>query len=397
MRRFLQQAQPSPTLTLLMAVSCGLTIANLYYNQPLLAEMGRTFGVDDHQSGVISTYTQIGFAIGMFTFIPLGDIYEKKKLILSLLFAVGLALIFLATAQNLYSVYIASFMVGFTTVSPQIIVPFAAELASPYQRGKVIGSVMSGLLIGILLARAVAGFIGEIFSWRVMFGFASLLMFILTYILYRYLPSLKPKVKLSYLELLRSIRKLIVQERTLREAALISALMFGSFSAFWTSLTFFLEGPHYQYGSSMVGIFSLIGVVGVVTASVVGKLSDRFSPKMMVGLMTVIVLLSYVLFGLFGTWHWGLIVGIVLLDLGYQGAHISNQTRIYSLSAEAKGRLNTVYMVSSFIGGALGSAGGVVAWERWEWLGTCVVGGSMATAAFLVWLWHYLLKQKRTR
>lgn len=130
----------------------------------------------------------------MFTFIPLGDIYEKKKLILSLLFAVGLALIFLATAQNLYSVYIASFMVGFTTVSPQIIVPFAAELASPYQRGKVIGSVMSGLLIGILLAIAVAGFIGELFSWRVMFGFASLLMFLLTYVLYRYLPTLKPKV-----------------------------------------------------------------------------------------------------------------------------------------------------------------------------------------------------------
>ncbi|MEJ8767449.1 Predicted arabinose efflux permease, MFS family [Jeotgalicoccus aerolatus] len=333
----------------------------------------------------------------MFTFIPLGDIYEKKKLILSLLFAVGLALIFLATAQNLYSVYIASFMVGFTTVSPQIIVPFAAELASPYQRGKVIGSVMSGLLIGILLAIAVAGFIGELFSWRVMFGFASLLMFLLTYVLYRYLPTLKPKVKLSYLELLRSIKKLIVQERTLREAALISALMFGSFSAFWTTLTFFLEGPHYQYGSSMVGVFSLIGVVGVVTTSVVGKLSDRFSSQMIVGLMTVIVLLSYVLFGLFGTWHLGLIIGIVLLDLGYQGTHISNQTRIYSLSAEAKGRLNTVYMVSSFIGGALGSAVGVAAWERWGWLGICVIGGSMATVAFLVWLWHYLLKQKRTR
>lgn len=388
-----QMKQLSPVLILLMAVSCGLAIANLYYNQPLLADIGRTFGVDDKQSGIISMYTQIGFALGMFVFIPLGDVYDKKKLITVLLLAVGLALICLASAQNLNWVYVASFIVGLTTVTPQIIIPLAAELADPRERGKTIGSMMSGLLCGILLARTVAGFVGEIFNWRVMFGFAATMMFLLVYILHRYLPVSQSKVKLSYMELIRSIGQLIIKERTLRESALIGAFIFGSFSAFWTSLTFFLEGPNYQYGSTLIGMFGLIGVVGAATASVIGRLTDRVSPTRMIGGMGVIVLLSYVTFWLLGTWLWGLVIGVILLDLGYQGVHVSNQARIYSLSSEAGSRLNTVYMVSSFLGGSIGSASGAVAWSYWGWSGVCTVGGGMAFIAFLVWLGHRLPKR----
>jgi len=380
----------TPALVLLMAVSCGLTVANLYYNQPLLADIGRTLGVDDRHAGMISMLTQIGYAVGMFLFIPLGDIYEKKKLITVLLLAVGLALIGVAAAQNLEWVYIASFTVGITTVAPQMIVPLVAELAPEGERGKAIGNVMSGLLIGILLARTVAGLIGELFDWRVMFGLAAIMMFGLSLILQRYLPVSRPKLQLSYFGLIRSMGHLIVKQRTLREAALIGALMFGSFSTFWTSLTFFLEGPSYQYGSAVAGLFGLVGVVGAGAASVIGRLADRVSPGRMVGFMIVTALLSYLSFWLLGTWIWGLTAGIILLDLGIQGGQVSNQARIYSLVPEARSRLNTIYMVSSFLGGSVGSAWGASAWGRWGWAGTCAVGGSMVAAAFLVWLGHRL-------
>ena len=390
-----QPKQLSTTLVLLMAVSSGLGIANLYYNQPLLADIGRTFGADDQYSGLVSMLTQIGFATGLFIFIPFGDILEKRKLITVLLLSVGVALISLSLAKNLTWVYIASFMVGITTVTPQIIIPFAAELAPQNERGKAIGNVMSGLLIGILLARTVAGFIGDLFSWRVMFGFAAALMFGLAYVLHRYLPVSQPIMKLSYFGLIRSIGQLIASQRTLRESALIGAFVFGSFSAFWTTLTFFLEGPNYQYGSSATGLFGLVGIVGAATASVIGRLADRVSPKHMIGWMSTVVIIAYLSFGLLGTRLWGLFIGVVLLDLGYQGVHVSNQARIYSLLPNARSRLNTVYMVSSFLGGSIGSAWGTIAWHRWGWLGACAIGGGMATAAFLIWLGHRLIHPRR--
>lgn len=389
-----QAKQLSPALILLMSVSCGLAIANLYYNQPLLADIGRAFDMDDRHSGIVSMLTQIGFAVGMLLFIPLGDIYEKRKLITWLLLAVALSLVLFALAKTQIWLYAASFMVGITTVTPQIMVPLAAELATPSERGKAIGNVMSGLLAGILLARTVAGFIGELLGWRAMFGLAAVMMVGLTYVLHRYLPANQSKEKITYLKLIRSIGQLIKQQRTLRESALIGAFVFGSFSAFWTSLTFFLEGPDYQYGSSLIGLFGMIGVAGVATASIIGRLTDHIDPKQMIGWMSIIVLLSYLIFLLLGTWLWGLILGIVLLDLGYQAVHVSNQARIYSLLPHARSRLNTVYMVSSFLGGSIGSACGAVAWSHWGWLGVCLVGGNMAVIAFLVWICHRLTKVK---
>lgn len=378
----------SPALVLLMAVSCGLTVANLYYNQPLLADIGQTFGVDDRHAGIISMLTQIGYAAGMFLFIPLGDIYEKRRLITALLFAVGVALIGVAAAQNLTWIYIASLAVGVTTVAPQMIVPLVAELALPHERGKAIGNVMSGLLIGILLARTVAGLIGELFHWRVMFGLAAVMMFGLALILRSYLPGSQQQLKLSYKELIRSMGHLIASQRTIREASLIGAFMFGSFSVFWTSLTFYLEGPTYQYGSAVAGLFGLVGVVGSAAASVIGRLADRISPVRMVGFMIAAALLSYVSFWLLGSMIWGLVAGVILLDLGIQGGQVSNQARIYSLLPEARSRINTIYMVSSFLGGAVGSAAGAYAWSLWAWAGTCAVGGGMVAVAFLIWLGH---------
>jgi len=370
---------------LLMSVTCGLAVANLYYNQPLLADMGRTFHANSHQIGNISMYTQIGYAVGMFLFVPLGDMRERRQLISILLAAVTVALIGVATAQNLSWIYIASLAVGITTVVPQVIIPLAAQLAEPLERGKVIGSVMSGLLFGILLARTISGFIGGSFGWRAMYWLAAVLMLALAIILRRFLPRSYPEATLTYRQVLNSLGNLIVTQPTLREASLVGALLFGGFSVFWTSLAFYLEGAPYYFGSQVTGLFGLVGVIGAAAAPFVGRLADRFSPKSMVGVFILVTLLSYLFFGLLGSTVWGLIIGVILLDLGVQGAQVSNQTRIYSLVPEARSRLNTVFMVTYFLGGSLGSSLGSYAWNMWKWQGVCLTGGIMIVLGFIVW------------
>ncbi|MCM3725768.1 MFS transporter [Neobacillus cucumis] len=375
-------------LVLLMSITCGLAVANLYYNQPLLADMGRTFHANSHQIGNISMFTQIGYAIGMFLFVPLGDMRERRLLITILLSAVTVSLVGVAAAQNLPWIYIASLAVGITTVVPQVIIPLAAQMAEPLERGKVIGSVMSGLLFGILLARTIAGFIGGSFGWRSMYWVAAILMLALAVILRSFLPKSHPETTLTYRQVLTSLGELIITQPTLREASLVGALLFGSFSVFWTSLAFYLEGNPYNFGSQETGLFGLVGVVGAAAAPAVGRLADRFSTKSMVGMFILITLLSYLFFGLFGSSIWGLIVGVILLDLGVQGAQVSNQTRIYSLVPEARSRLNTVFMVTYFLGGSLGSSIGSYAWNMWKWQGVCLTGGTMIALSFIVWGVH---------
>ena len=377
-------------LVLLMSITCGLAVANLYYNQPLLADMGRTFHANSHQVGNISMFTQIGYAIGMFLFVPLGDMRERRQLITVLLTSVTISLIAVAAAQNLLWIYVASLAVGITTVVPQVIIPLAAQMAEPEERGKVIGSVMSGLLFGILLARTVAGFIGGSFGWRMMYWVAAVLMLALALILKHFLPKSYPEANLTYRQVLKSIGELIVTQPTLREASLVGGLLFGSFSVFWTSLAFYLEGAPFHFGSEVTGLFGLVGVVGASAAPLVGRLADRFSPKSLVGIFIIITLLSYLFFGFLGSAVWGIVGGVILLDLGVQGAQISNQTRIYSLVPEARSRLNTVFMVIYFLGGSLGSSLGSYAWNQWQWQGVCVTGGMMIVLGFIVWGIHQL-------
>ncbi|MBM7589020.1 MFS transporter [Brevibacillus fulvus] len=373
-----------------MATTCGLAVANLYYNQPLLADMGRSFHANAHEMGYTSMLTQVGYAVGMFLFVPLGDIKERRRLITLLLFAVAFSLVGVATAQNLLWVNMASLLVGFTTVVPQVIVPLAAQMAPEAERGKVIGTVMSGLLFGILLARTVAGFVGGAFGWRSMYWIAAILMLALAIILWRLLPKSLPEQSLTYGQLLKSMGQLVVGQPILREASLMGGLLFGGFSVFWTSLSFFLEGAPYHYSSEVAGLFGLVGVVGALAAPYAGRLADRYSANIIVGIFVVITLLSYLSFGLWGIKLWGLVLGVILLDLGVQGAQITNQARIYSLVPEARNRLNTVFMVTYFVGGAIGSSLGSYAWSKWQWAGVCLAGSIMILLSLLVWSWGRL-------
>lgn len=375
-------------LLLLLATTSGLAVANLYYNQPLLADIGRTFGVSSNAAGYVSMFTQIGYALGMLLFVPLGDIRERRTLISALLIAVSLSLVGFATSQSLLWMYIASFAVGITTVVPQIIVPFSAQLAVPAERGKVIGTVMSGLLFGILLARTVSGIVGDLFGWRAMYWIAAVVMLLLSVVLYRLLPETRPETSATYSELLQSIGHLVRKYSTLREASLIGACMFAAFSVFWTSLAFFLEGAPYHYSSSVAGLFGLIGVAGAAGAPMIGRMADKIAPQRIIGLLILLTLLSYGLFGLSGVSIWSLIAGVIVLDLGVQGTQVGNQARIYALEPAARSRINTVFMVSTFAGGALGSSLGSYAWQHWGWSGVCWTGGLLVTAAFVVWAVH---------
>ncbi|MCM3629578.1 MFS transporter [Paenibacillus glycanilyticus] len=383
----------SKGLLLLMAFTAGMTVANLYYNQPLLADIGRSFGVAPDEVGFVSTCTQIGYALGMFLFVPLGDIKERKGLITVLLSLVCLSLIGVATAQNLAWMFIASFAVGLTTIVPQILIPLAATLAAPGEQGKAVGTVTSGLLLGILLTRTVSGLIGGTWGWRFMYALAAAAMLALLLLLRMKLPVSRAAAELRYGELLVSMGRLVRKYATLRESALIGAANFAAFSIFWTALSFYVEGEPYHYSSQIAGLFGLIGAAGALGAPFVGRLADRIPTKWMIGALISLNIIAYLLFGLLGSMLWALIIGVILLDLGVQGTQVANQTRIYALEPPARSRLNTVQMVTTFLGGAIGSSVGSYAWHEWGWPGVSFAGGIVGLISFTVWLLHRLKKE----
>ncbi|WP_422927113.1 MFS transporter [Singulisphaera sp. PoT] len=365
---------PRPTLWA-MAAGCGLAVANNYYAQPLLAAMGREFDVPDRRMGLISMASQVGYAAGLLLFVPLGDLRERRSQILTMLGAVTVALVAVALSPNFTWLVLANLAVGITTIAPQLLIPFAATLAPPAERGRVVGFVMSGLLIGILCARTVSGYVGDTLGWRAMYWIAAGQMVVLAITLRVLLPRSVPEpTGLTYGALLRSLVDLLRSESILRQSCTFGALSFAAFSAFWTTLTFYLSGPPWGYSSRAIGLFGLVGVVGALVAPVVGRLGDKGTPTTTIGLGFLCILLSYLCFYAFGLTLAGMVVGVILLDLGAQACHISNQSRIYAIRPEARSRLNTVYMVTYFVGGAVGSFAGAYAWSVGGWPGVCLVG-----------------------
>ncbi|WP_427051238.1 MFS transporter [Paenibacillus sp. TC-CSREp1] len=383
----------SKSLLLTMAAASGLAVANIYYNQPLLADIADTFEITKDQAGYVSTFTQIGYAVGLLLFVPLGDVQNRRNLISTLLLCVTFALVGMAISSTIMWLYLASLLVGLTTVVPQILIPLSAQLAKSEVRGKVIGTITSGLLFGILLARTVSGIIGGSIGWRWMYVMAAILMFILLIVLRIQLPDDKPRPSSSYRQLLKSLWTLLREHRLLREAIFIGALNFSAFSLFWTSLVFLLEEYPYHYSSQIAGLFGLVGVVGALGVPWIGRLVDQFKPSQVIGIMIVILLLSFALF----VWNGSvliLILGIILMDLGVQGTQVMNQTRIYALDESAKSRLNTVLMVSTFFGGACGSTLSSYLWSVGQWTYVSVAGCCLVLSSLVVWGISNLLKHK---
>ena len=362
-----------------MAIAGGVTVANLYYNQPLLADIAREFHVDAALAGWLPMATQIGYALGMLLIVPLGDSTERRRLIVVMIFAAILALCWVALAHSFAVLLIASCATGCASCVPQLLTPFAAHLAGPAGRGRAVGFVMSGLLIGILLARTVSGTVGAHLGWRAMYWIAAVLMVVLAIVLRKLLPRSEPEGKMTYGELMRSIGTLARTQPVLREAAFSGGMLFACFSAFWATLVFRLEQPPYHYGSQVAGLFGLVGVVGATAAPLAGKISDVGNPRSTVRVATIFAIISYAQMWLFGAHLWSLVLGVILLDACVQGGHVSNQSRIYALHGDALNRVNTVYMVTYFAGGAIGSSLGTWGWQHWHWSGVCAVA-----IAFLV-------------
>lgn len=353
-----------------MAFACAACVANIYYNQPLLGDFAQQFGATSLQASWIATAAQAGYGAGMLFFVPLGDLIERRRLILILISACAVLLAAIAAAPNLPLLILAHFFMSTAAVGAQVIIPLAIDLVPAQARGRTLGFLMGGVLSGILLARTVAGFVGDWLGWRVLYGSAAVIMIAFVFALRPRLPHRPPAVRMSYWRLMASLSHLVRTQPRLWTSAGISALSFASFMAFWTTLSF-LMSEHFHLGASETGLFGLVGLAGALCAPHAGRLSDWKGSA-----FTVMLALGASLAGFLLMWSWlsiaGLAVGVFLMDLGVQSIQVAEQSKALSLVPEAKSRINTIYMVVRFIGGALGSLAGSAAWTHWGWSGVCL-------------------------
>jgi predicted MFS family arabinose efflux permease len=372
-------------LVALMAVATGLAVANNYYAQPLLPTIGRALHAGPGATGLIVTAAQVGYALGLVFLLPLGDLVERRRLIVVLAVATAAGLFWLGASPDVPWLLAGAAAVGAVSVVAQVLVPFAASLAPDEERGRVVGMVMSGLLIGILLARTVAGWLAQTGSWRVVYFAAGGAMLVQAAVLRRRLPTWREDTGSDYVGMLRSVLSLLRDQPILRLRSAYGLLSFGTFSVLWTSLAFLLS-HHYHYGSGVIGLFGLAGAAGAVTATLAGRFSDRGWARYSTGITTALLLVSW------GALWAGrsilvlLVVGIVVLDVGAQGVHITNQGEIYRLVPEARSRLTAAYMVLYFVGGAAGSVLSATLYSVAGWNGVCVAGAAFGGASFLLWM-----------
>jgi predicted MFS family arabinose efflux permease len=372
-------------LVALLALFCGAAVANLYYAQPLLSRIAAAFHVSDATAGLLVSAGQLGYLAGLALLVPAGDLLERRRLIAVVTVLAGAAAAACAAAPGFPILAAATVVLGVMSVVAQIIVALVSTLAAPQERGRVVGTVMSGLLVGILLARTLSGVIAQLGGWRLVFIIAAATMVGLAAVLARALPHAPPTERVSYRSALRSVLSLVAAEPVLRARMLLGALGFGSFSVLWTSLAFLLSGAPYHYGEAIIGLFGLAGAAGACAAPLAGRLADRGRGRLGMSAFLICLAASWALLALGRTSLAALLGGIVVLDLGVQGAHISNQTVIYGLHAQARSRLTTAYMVSNFSGGLIGSVLSATLWGAGGWPAVCLLGAGMSLAALALW------------
>jgi predicted MFS family arabinose efflux permease len=329
---------------------------------------------------LIPTATQLGYALGLFLLVPLGDLIHRRRLIVGQFVFLAVALALAAMAPSVWMLVAASLLVGAGSTVAQQIVPFAASLAAPARRGAVIGTVMAGLLTGILLSRALSGFVGEHLGWRAMFWIGTPMALIAAVTMLIVLPDHQPSSRIRYLAAVRSLAHLWTREPQLRAATVVQAALFASFTAFWTILALYLQTPRFELGADVAGLFGILGAVGVLAAPLAGRLADRRGPHFVVWTGGLLTLTSWAIFGIWASLP-ALVLGVIALDFGVQSALVSNQHIIYALDPEARSRLNTIFMTGMFLGGAAGSAFAMLAWGWGGWPAVSLVGGLLAASA----------------
>ena len=372
-------AAPLPRgLVLLMAAATGLAVASNYYAQPLLQTLAQAFSIDVGRAGLVVTVAQLAYAAGLLLLVPLGDRLERRTLIVGLYLLSAVGLLVSACAHGFAMLLAGTLVTGASSVCAQLLVPFAATLAAPHERGKVIGTVMSGLLLGILLARTAAGVLAGIGGWHSVYAAAAAAIVVVAALLWRGLPRHPGQAGLSYPRLVGSVLALLRDEPVLRARAVLGGLLFAGFSVFWTTLAFLLAGPRYGYGTATIGLFGLIGAAGAFAANLSGKLSDRGAGHWVTWGGVVLLLASWVLLAAAPQSLPALVTGILLLDVAVQGMHIGNQHVIYQLDPAARNRITSAYVTCYFIGGALGSTLGAAAYAGGGWDSVALAGGGLA-------------------
>lgn len=380
-------AKPHAPLAFL-GVACAVGVSSLYLNQPLLGEMGQNLHASPQQIGLVAMATQVGYACGLLSFVPLGDVLERRALIMRLFGAVSIALLLNAVAPGIVTLTLASTLVGLFASVTHVVLPIAPDLVEHEERGRAIGIVMTGLLLGVLLARTFAGWVSRIDGWRWVFVAAAVINAAFVPLVWRFMPLLPAKQNLRYRDTMRSLRTLYREQPLLREASLVGALVFAAFSCFWTTLAFMLQA-HFGMGAGIAGSFGLVGAGGALIAARAGRVADRKGARWVASAGLSILFLCYLVLwaavsvSMSTAFHMAaLVVGVILLDIGTQTTQIANQTRIFGLVPSARSRLNTVYMVHYFGGAAVGSWLSSIAWTHWGWTGVCVLAlGFMALAA----------------
>lgn len=378
----------SRRLVAVLALGAGVAVANLYYAQPLLPTIAGDFGVSSSTAGLIVTLSQLGYAAGLAFIVPLGDRIDRRRLVPAGFVAVAAALLGAAAAPGVAVLIGLSALIGCGSVMTHVMMPLAAQLAGDEERGRVVGTVMGGLLLGILLGRTAAGLVAEAAGWRAVYVGGSVLMVGLAVVLRRELPAEGPRPGLPYGALLGSVVGLARRVPALRLRCAYGALAFAGFSAFWTSVSFMLSGPPYGYGDAVIGLFALIGAAGAACATVAGRLADAGRTRPATGVFALTMVAAFALLALSRHSQAALIAGILLLDVGGNGLHVLNQGTIYTLTTEARSRVNSVYMTSFFLGGSAGSAASAAVYRASGWGAVCLLGAVLGLAACGLWVWE---------
>lgn len=376
----------SHKVALLFAITCGLAVANIYYAQPLLDAISSEFGITHSSVGIVITVTQICYALGLLLLVPLGDLLNRRWLITGQMLISVLALIVVGTAPTSMVLFIGIAAVGLLAVVTQTLVAFAATLSAPAERGRTVGMVTSGIVIGILLARTFAGVLTDLAGWRSVYLVSAGLTLIMAGVLFRVLPQSEPRREsLSYPQLLRSLFTLFAQERLLRIRAVLCLLIFAAFSILWTSLVLPLSAPPLSLSHTAIGAFGLAGVTGALAAARAGRLADRGLGQKTTGVALILLLISWLPISYTPHSLLALVIGIIFLDLAVQAVHVTNQSMILNLRPEARSRLTAGYMVFYSIGSATGSIASTSIYAYAGWNGVCLLGAIVSATALIFW------------
>ncbi|MDF2000169.1 MFS transporter [Peribacillus frigoritolerans] len=382
-------------MALLFATACGMAVANIYYAQPLLDSLATEFGIAHSSIGIIITITQLCYALGLLLLVPLGDLLNRRRLIIGQMLLSVLSLIVVGIAPIITVLFTGLAAVGLLAVVTQVLVAFASTLAAPAERGRIVGLVQSGVVIGILLARTFAGVLTDLAGWRSVYLVSAAMMLIMTGVLFRVLPrDESDRESLSYLQLLLSVLTLFMQERILRIRGVLALLIFTAFSTLWTSLVLPLSAPPYSLSHTAIGAFGLAGVAGALAAARAGGLADRGLGQRTTCISLVLLLASWFLISFTEHSLIALVIGVIFLDLAVQAVHVTNQSMIFTVRPEARSRLTAAYMIFYSIGSAMGSIVSTNIYANYGWIGVCLFGASVSALALLYWVITYRLTEQ---